>query len=364
MKKTVNSLYIHIPFCNKICSYCDFLKVLYFPKISGKYIDKLVEDISTIKKKFNKFKTIYIGGGTPSILSNEELELLLSSLKPLLRKKYEFTIEANPESIDETKLKIFSKFGINRISIGIQTFNINYLKLINRDYNIDYFKLIQLVKKYIDNINVDFIYGLPNETLKDIEYDLNNFLKLNVNHISLYSLMIESGSKLYLDGYKEENQDNLRNQYDLIVKTLSKYKYNRYEVSNFSLKNKESKHNLTYWHDEEYLALGASSSGYINNIRYKNTSNISSYIKGINNIEKEMVSIKDDKEYFLLTNLRLEKGFLLSKYKERFNEDFYLSKKDIIDQLIKEKIVKLTKYRFKVNKKYIYTLDSILVKLI
>lgn len=364
MKKTINSLYIHIPFCNKICSYCDFLKSLYFPKISKEYIKQLVNDIEISKKQFNKFKTIYIGGGTPSILNYEELEILLSQLKPLLIKNGEFTIEANPESIDENKLKLFKKYGINRISIGLESFNEKYLKLMNRDYKINYYSLINLVKKYIDNINVDFIYGLPNESLDDIKFELSNFIKLNVDHISLYSLMIEKGSKFYAEGYKEENEEILRKQYDLIVKTLKKYKYNRYEVSNFSLKNKESKHNLTYWHDEEYLALGAGSSGYINNIRYKNTSNISKYIKGINEIEKEVVNIKDDKEYFLLTNLRLEKGFLLSEYKKRFNEDFYLSKKEIIDQLIKNKIVSLNKYRFKVNKNYIYTLDSVLIKLI
>ncbi len=364
MKKTVNSLYIHIPFCKKICSYCDFLKSLYFPKISKEYIKQLVNDIEIAKSKFNKFKTIYIGGGTPSVLSYEELEILLSSLKPLLRKNGEFSIEVNPESLDEEKLKLFKKYGINRISIGIESFNEKYLKLINRDYKIDYFSLINLVKKYISNINVDFIYGLPDESLKDIKFELDNFIKLGINHISLYSLMVEKGSKFYIDGYKEENEENLRKQYDLIVKTLKKYKYNRYEVSNFSLKNKESKHNLTYWHDEEYLALGVGSSGYINNIRYKNTSNISKYIKGINDIEKEVVTLEDDKEYFLLTNLRLEKGFLLSKYKNKFNEDFYLSKKEIIDQLIKDKIVSMTKYRFKINKDYMYTLDSVLVKLI
>lgn len=195
-------------------------KVALFSKISKEYIKQLVNDIEITKLKFNKFKTIYIGGGTPSVLSYEELEILLSSLKPLLRKNGEFSIEANPESLDEEKLKLFKKYGINRISIGIESFNEKYLKLINRDYKIDYFSLINLVKKYIPNINVDFIYGLPNESLKDIEFELDNFIKLNVNHISLYSLMVEKGSKFYIDGYKEENEENLRKQYDLVVKTL------------------------------------------------------------------------------------------------------------------------------------------------
>ena len=364
IKRKINSLYIHIPFCNKICSYCSFSKMLYFPKIARKYICNLILDLKKVKQNFNKFKTIYIGGGTPSSLSISLLENLLKYASTLLLKNGEFTFEANLDSLTEEKLKILKKYGVNRLSIGIETSSNKYLSLMNREYDFDINKKMELVKKYFTNFNLDLIYGLPNETLLEVKKDLEFILNFKPKHISIYALEVNPNSKFYIDGIKEEKDEILRKQYDFVVNFLKNNGYNRYEVSNFALKGYKSKHNINYWKDNEYVAIGTSSSGFIDNIRYVNSSSISDYIKGKRNKETEIITKTSDKTYYILTNLRLEEGFKLSDYKRKFNEDFYLKKKEVIDDFIKHNVLIMDKDRIRVATDYIYVLDSIVVKLI
>ena len=364
IKRKINSLYIHIPFCNKICSYCSFSKMLYFPKIARKYICNLIVDLKKVKQNFNKFKTIYIGGGTPSSLSISLLENLLKYASILLLKNGEFTFEANLDSLTEEKLKMLKKYGVNRLSIGIETSSNKYLSLMNREYNFDIYKKMELVKKYFTNFNLDLIYGLPNETLLEVKKDLEFILNFKPKHISIYALEVNPNSKFYIDGIKEEKDEILRKQYDFVVNFLKKNGYNRYEVSNFALKGYKSRHNINYWKDNEYVAIGTSSSGFIDNIRYVNSSSISDYIKGKRNKETEIITKTSDKTYYILTNLRLEEGFKLSEYKRKFNEDFYLKKKEVIDDLVKHNVLIMDKDRIRVATDYIYVLDSIVVKLI
>ena len=364
IKRKINSLYIHIPFCNKICSYCSFSKMLYFPKIARKYICNLIVDLKKVKQNFNKFKTIYIGGGTPSSLSISLLENLLKYASILLLKNGEFTFEANLDSLTEEKLKILKKYGVNRLSIGIETSSNKYLSLMNREYNFDIYKKMELVKKYFTNFNLDLIYGLPNETLLEVKKDLEFILNFKPKHISIYALEVNPNSKFYIDGIKEEKDEILRKQYDFVVNFLKKNGYNRYEVSNFALKGYKSRHNINYWKDNEYVAIGTSSSGFIDNIRYVNSSSISDYIKGKRNKETEIITKTSDKTYYILTNLRLEEGFKLSDYKRKFNENFYLEKKEVIDDLVKHNVLIMDKDRIRVATDYIYVLDSIVVKLI
>ena len=364
IKRKINSLYIHIPFCNKICSYCSFSKMLYFPKIARKYICNLIVDLKKVKQNFNKFKTIYIGGGTPSSLSISLLENLLKYASILLLKNGEFTFEANLDSLTEEKLKILKKYGVNRLSIGIETSSNKYLSLMNREYDFDINKKMELVKKYFTNFNLDLIYGLPNETLLEVKKDLEFILNFKPKHISIYALEVNPNSKFYIDGIKEEKDEILRKQYDFVVNFLKKNGYNRYEVSNFALKGYKSRHNINYWKDNEYVAIGTSSSGFIDNIRYVNSSSISDYIKGKRNKETEIITKTSDKTYYILTNLRLEEGFKLSDYKRKFNENFYLEKKEVIDDFIKHNVLIIDKDRIRVAADYIYVLDSIVVKLI
>lgn len=338
--------------------------MLYFPKIARKYICNLIVDLKKVKQNFNKFKTIYIGGGTPSSLSISLLENLLKYASILLLKNGEFTFEANLDSLTEEKLKILKKYGVNRLSIGIETSSNKYLSLMNREYDFDINKKMELVKKYFTNFNLDLIYGLPNETLLEVKKDLEFILNFKPKHISIYALEVNPNSKFYIDGIKEEKDEILRKQYDFVVNFLKNNGYNRYEVSNFALKGYKSRHNINYWKDHEYVAIGTSSSGFIDNIRYVNSSSISDYIKGKRNKETEIITKTSDKTYYILTNLRLEEGFKLNDYKRKFNEDFYLKKKEVIDDLVKHNVLIMDKDRIRVAADYIYVLDSIVVKLI
>lgn len=364
MKKKIktNSLYIHIPFCKNICPYCDFIKFIKNDEFIKKYLIELNKDLDVAISSFKKFKTIYIGGGTPSILSYEDLTKLLKKLQRVRRFNTEFTIECNPEDITIEKLKLFKKYHINRISLGIQSFNKEILKEIKRDYSIDYFSLINLIKKYIKNINVDFIYGFKDQTLDDLKEDLTNFIKLDVNHVSIYSLIVDENTIFFKKGYKEQNEDDSRLFYDFIVSFLRKHGYERYEVSNFAKNKKYSKHNLNYWKNNTYLGIGLGAHGYINNNRYQNTNSLNLYLNGKNQIIKEDVDQKLLKEYFFITNLRLEKGFNIKKYNKLFNSNFLKDYKNEIKELTKEGYLIIKNGRCYASDEGIAILDRIILK--
>ena len=199
----INSLYVHIPFCDCICSYCDFCKMIYSETFSNKYLDVLIKELKGLNIK-NKLKTIYVGGGTPSCLSLEQLEKLLSNLYVYLDKDYEFTIEINPESVNEEKIKLFSKYGINRVSIGIQTFDEKILSFLNRRHKYkDVKNCVELLNKYnISNYSFDFIYGINDQNIEIISNDINIAVSLNPKHLSFYSLILEDNTMLKVNKYK------------------------------------------------------------------------------------------------------------------------------------------------------------------
>lgn len=362
--KTINSLYIHIPFCSKICPYCDFIKVIDNNSFKSLYVEELIKDIKELERKRYFFNTIYIGGGTPSVLNEEQLDKLLFELSFVKSENAEFTIEANPESITENKLKIMKKYDVNRISIGIQSFNKVILKSIDRDYDVDTSKLIQLVKKYINNINVDLIYGLPGESFNDLKRDLDNFIQLDVNHISIYSLILEKNTLFYKRGVQELPDDLSRKYYDYIVNFLRQHNYKRYEVSNFCRNGFESKHNLTYWKNKEYVALGIGASGFESNVRYKNSSSLTKYLKGDRTRYEEKIEQQDYYEYFLICNLRLEDGFSLNTFSKEVGFDLLKFKKKEIDELVARGLLMIENDNIRCSDEGIALLDTVLLKLL
>ncbi len=365
IKKTkISSLYIHIPFCRHICPYCDFAKLIRNDVFEEQYINQLLKDLSSLEGKFFKFKTIYIGGGTPSSLKLSNLERILLIIQKIKFKNAEFTIEANPEDINKDFLELLKKYGVNRISIGVQTFDKNILKSIGRDYSIDFKELVNLVNKYVDNINFDFIYGLPNYNSEVLKKDLGTFFELNVNHASFYSLIVSPGTIYFNKGIKEIDDDQSREYYDYILKEMRNHGFERYEVSNYSKPGFECEHNLNYWKNGQYVAVGLGSSGYEGNIRYINTKNFSEYISGINNKEIERITSKSLKEYYFITNLRLKDGFKLSEYKKIFNEDFLDSYRESVNELVKNKLVEVNGNRFYCTDEGIALLDLVLEKFI
>lgn len=358
----VKSAYIHIPFCNNICSYCDFCKLLYNKNFVKKYLDTLEKEI-TNNYKNEILDTIYVGGGTPSSLSVLELNKLFSIIKIFkLSKDYEFTFEVNIEDITEEKLEILKENKINRLSIGIESFNDKYLKYLGRNYTSDIInEKVELAKKYFDNINVDLMYALKNESLDDLEEDIDKILKLDIKHISCYSLIIEKNTKLYIDNTKYISDDLDSDMYDLIEKKLEN-KYHRYEVSNYSITSYESRHNLTYWKNNEYYGFGLGAAGYIDNIRYTNTRNLSKYISGSYEREEEVLTKEDKIKYEFILGLRLTSGI----NKDNFNKKYgiNINEIEIIKELINKGLLIDDKIKIYVPKKYFYVLNDILVNFV
>ena len=358
----VKSAYIHIPFCNNICSYCDFCKLLYNKDFVKKYLDALEKEIK-MHYKGEILDTIYIGGGTPSSLSITELDKLFSIIKVFkLSKEYEFTFEVNIEDITEEKLEILKENKVNRLSIGIESFNDKNLKYLGRNYTSDIIsERVELAKKYFDNINVDLMYALKNESLNDLEEDIDKILKLDIKHISCYSLIIEKNTKLYIENTKYISDDLDSDMYDIIDKKLEN-KYHRYEVSNYSITSYESRHNLTYWKNNEYYGFGLGAAGYIDNIRYTNTRNLSKYISDNYEKQNELLTKEDKIKYEFILGLRLTSGL----NKDNFNKKYgiNINEIEVIKELINKGLLIDDKINIYVPKKYFYVLNDILVNFV
>ncbi len=358
----IESLYIHIPFCDHICAYCDFPKVFskYFDK--SLYIQRVKEEIDSFHVPKGSLKTIYLGGGTPTSLSLEELRDLLSYLSGFSPIE-EFTIEANPESLTQEKVDLFASFGVNRISLGVQSYREDILSSMGRKHTPkDVIQAVKRIRKAgIDNINLDFIYGYPKTTKEDSLRDIDFALSLSPSHLSFYSLQIEDNTLLGELGTLVDD-DSLAQTYEAICSRLEKEGFFRYEVSNFSRPGKESKHNLTYWHDKEYYGCGMGASGFVSSIRYQNTRSITDYLKGRNVRSTEKVSLEERKTEYLMLNLRLADGFSLREYQGLFHEDFIVSHKKAIDKL--QGSLCLEDGRVFIRKDLLYVMDTILLELI
>ncbi len=359
----MKSVYIHIPFCSSICSYCAFTKCLYNKELVNNYLNALKDEInSTYDGEI--IDTIYIGGGTPSSLDMYSLNKLFDIVKIFnMHDIFEFTFECNINDINEELLKILNKNRVNRISIGVESFNEDNLNYLKRKHNKkDIFEKIKLVKEsYFDNINVDLIYAIPGESMKVLKSEVKNILKLNIPHISTYSLMIEDNTLLKVKGEKNISEELDRDMYDEICKTLLHNGYNHYEVSNFAKKNEESKHNLKYWGNKEYYGFGLSAHGYINNIRYENTKNMNNYIDKLYKKEELFLSKKEDMENYVMLGLRKLKGINIKEFFDLYDENI----QDIfnIQQLLSEKLLLLDGYFLKISEDNIYVMNEILGKI-
>ena len=338
------ALYIHIPFCKQKCLYCDF------PSFAGKesymldYTKALCNEIdSKINKKIN---TIFIGGGTPTYLSLECLGLLKKSLDKLSKAEYvEFTIEGNPDSLTKEKLQLFKEMGVNRLSIGLQAFQDSLLKALGRAHNMQQFLAALSFARELGfkNINVDLMFGLPSQTLEDWKETLEKVAELQLEHISAYSLIVEEGTPFYkMDSMSklqlpEEEQE--REMHEFAVSFLKSKGYIQYEISNFSKKDFQCKHNLTYWSLEEYFGCGSGAYSYLDGVRYRNTDDIEKYICMIEEnknscIEEHINSKKDDMEEFMFMGLRKLEGISKKEFAERFIVH--------IDEVYKNVLIKFT----------------------
>lgn len=341
------SLYIHIPFCKQRCFYCDFPTFAGKERFREDYVEALIKEIEDKCSNY-LIKTIFIGGGTPSYLEEKELEKLLIAVSKLnLSDKLEYSIECNPGTVNEDKLKIMKKYGINRISFGLQSCNNQLLKKIGRIHTFkEFLENYNLARKIgFNNINIDLMYGLPNLTIQDWKDTLEKISELRPEHISAYSLIIEEGTAFYKlyekDKLELPSEDDERVMDKLTKDILKSNGYHQYEISNFALPGKECEHNKVYWSLEEYIGVGSASSSYIDGYRLVNTSNINDYIEKINNnisvvIDKYENTIEDEMEEFVFMGLRMVSGIDLLKFKKKFGVDINSIYKEVIEKNIKD----------------------------
>lgn len=344
------SLYIHIPFCAQKCLYCDFPSFARKDHLRKAYIEALNKEIISLREKHNNLEinTIFIGGGTPSVLEADELECLLKEVAKLnMAKDIEYSMECNPGNLTEEKLEVMKKYGVNRISMGLQAKQDNLLKGLGRIHNYKTFKENFLLAKKVgfNNINVDLMFGLPNQRLNEWEETLREIISLEPAHISAYSLIIEEGTAFYNlyenDKLKLPTEEEGRKMYHLAKKILEENGFNQYEISNYAKEGKECRHNLAYWNMDNWIGVGSAAASYINGKRIKNISSVEKYINSINEKREAVEEIinnskNDNMEEFMFMGLRKINGIDENEFKNRFSMNINDVYGEILNKYIDE----------------------------
>ena len=374
-------LYLHVPFCSSKCSYCAFYSVTN-NQLKQDYIEAVCKELylrkhffQDIHLKNNQFdpvvNTVYFGGGTPSCLSESDFEKIFNAIYDCFGSSFEeVTIECNPDDITLSYAKTLKKYA-NRISLGIQTFNNDQLKLINRRHNAEEaIKAVNIIKKVgISNISIDLIFGFPKETLADWFFDINQAIKLDVQHVSAYSLMFEEGTKLYHLLQKKEieqiSEDLSVEMYDVLIDKLSEAGLAQYEISNFAKPGFESRHNSSYWNETPYLGVGPSAHSYNLSTRSWNVSNVSQYVKSISKgilpLEEEQIDEITRYNDLITTALRTKEGIHLNTLQEDYVQYLLEQSSDFIKE---GTMIKTSDNRLALTRKGYYISDAIMAELI
>ena len=342
MQTKPTSAYVHIPFCTQICYYCDFSKVFIKNQPVDSYLEHLIEEYDSYDIK--KLRTLYIGGGTPTALSASQLAFLLEKLTDKLDLSYleELTIEANPGDLDEEKIAVLKNSPVNRVSLGVQTFNDRMLKQIGRSHleKDIYENIANLKKAGFDNISIDLIYALPKQTMEDVKTNVAKAIALDIPHMSLYSLILENHT-VFMNRMRRgklplPKEDLEAEMFEYIIAELEKAGFEHYEISNFSKPGFESRHNLMYWDNAEYYGIGAGASGYVDGVRYKNHGPIRHYLQAVEadnaRVQEEVLTLKEKMEEEMFLGLRKKSGVS----KKRFEEKFGLSFEDQYGAVVSE----------------------------
>ena len=375
------SLYIHWPYCESKCPYCDFNSHKIESVNESEWIQSYTNQLYKMKDvllkyevKHDKLNTIFFGGGTPSLMPLKVIESILYTANKIFKfeENIEITLEANPGSYEREKFQDIKLLGINRLSLGVQSLNDENLSFLGRKHNFqDALIAIELAMKTFQNVSTDLIYGLAGQNIKEWEQELNSFLKkFNLNHLSVYQLTIEEGTKFYTD-YKKGllktiNEDLSADFYNLTNDILNNYKYNRYEVSNHSQKKFESKHNLNYWNSENWIGIGPGAYSRLWSSNQKNKRfEIENYKSPKSWLSKNFLNAKFNQVKFidncetnkdlLIMGLRLTKGIKINS----LLDTSIITDEKILD-LKNEKIININKGIIKVNKNHLIKLNSIL----
>ena len=369
MQKKPTSAYVHIPFCTQICYYCDFSKVFIKNQPVDSYLEHLLEEFASYD--IQKLRTLYIGGGTPTALSAPQLEVLLDGLTKNLDLSVleELTIEANPGDLDEDKIAVLKNSAVNRVSLGVQTFDDKMLKKIGRSHleNDIYENIDRLKLAGFDNISIDLIYALPGQTMEQVKDNVVKAIALDIPHMSLYSLILENHTvfmnrmrrgKLPLP--KEEVEAEM---FEYIIAELERAGFEHYEISNFSKSGFESRHNLMYWDNAEYYGIGAGASGYVNGVRYKNHGPIRHYLKAVEEgnarIHEEHLSLREQMEEEMFLGLRKKTGVSKARFEEKFERSFDGLYGEIVRDLVQQGLMLVDGDRVRMTKRGLFLGDTV-----
>lgn len=374
MQAKPSSAYVHIPFCTQICYYCDFSKVFIKNQPVDAYLEHLIQE--TRSYEIGKLRTLYIGGGTPTALSAQQLAYLLTELPKVmdLSEVEEFTIEANPGDLDPDKIAVLKESQVNRVSLGVQTFDNKMLKKIGRSHQEQdiYDNIRHLKQAGFDNISIDLIYALPGQTMDQVKENVAKAIGLDIPHMSLYSLILENHTvfmnrmrrgKLPLP--KEELEAEM---FEYIIEELEKAGFEHYEISNFSKPGFESRHNLVYWDNAEYYGLGAGASGYVDGIRYKNHGPIRHYLEAVEagkaRITEEHLTLEEKMEEELFLGLRKKTGVSKARFEEKFGISFDQRYGQVVASLTEQGLLVPDDKQVRMTKRGLFLGDTVAEKFI
>lgn len=351
----IQSAYIHIPFCHHICHYCDFNKVYFKQQPVDEYIEMLIKEMNHARQKGNgeQLKTIFIGGGTPTALTATQLDRLLEGITLSLlpsNELIEFAVEANPGELSLDKLKVLKNAGVNRLSIGVQSFNDELLKKIGRVHRKeDVFRTIEQAEQVgFDNMSIDLMYGLPGQTIDNFKDSLATAFTLNVKHFSAYSLIVEPKTVFYNLMQKGKlslpPQELEAQMYEISMEQMEKHGFKQYEISNYAIPGYESNHNLTYWNNDHYYGFGAGAHGYLSGVRTSNIGPIKKYMEQIEQTgeafnSKNAVSNEEAMEEEMFLGLRKTAGVNKETFYKKFDVQMENIFSEQIDKLVKNGLI-------------------------
>lgn len=374
MLKQPTSAYVHIPFCTQICYYCDFSKVFIKNQPVDAYLQALIREFRSYD--ITELRTLYIGGGTPTSISAVQLDYLLTELiRDLnLNTLEEFTIEANPGDLTVDKIEVLQKSAVNRVSLGVQTFNDKHLKRIGRSHNeAQIYSTIDALKTAgFQNISIDLIYALPGQTMDDVRNNVAKALSLNIPHLSLYSLILEHHTvfmnKMRRGKLHLPTEDLEAEMFEYIISEMERNGFEHYEISNFTKPGFESRHNLMYWENVEYYGVGAGASGYLDGIRYRNRGSIQHYLKGVSEgnarLSEEVLSKNEMMEEELFLGLRKKEGVSIGKFEQKFGTSFEKRYGQIVQELQSDGLLKENNGFIQMTKKGLFLGDTVAEKFI
>ncbi|WP_342472693.1 radical SAM family heme chaperone HemW [Metasolibacillus sp. FSL H7-0170] len=361
-------VYIHIPFCHQICHYCDFNKVFFKNQPVDEYIEALGQEIAMVVEQhpeaFQQIETIFLGGGTPTSLSATQISRLLEIIRNFIPMQYvkEFTSEANPDELTRDKLQALYAGGVNRLSMGVQSFDAELLTKIGRTHsNSHVYEAIKTAKQVgFDNISIDLMYGLPGQTMEQWEQTLQAALALQLPHFSAYSLIVEPKTVFYIQYAKGKlhlpTQDLEADMYDMLLREMEAAGLAQYEISNFARDGFASVHNKIYWDNDEYAGFGAGAHGYLAGVRYSNHGPIKKYIETVQSgvrpiIHEHVVSLEEKMEEQMFLGLRKVEGVTFESYERKMHESMQKRYGDVIEQLVKEGLLQQDEHGIRLTRK-------------